>query len=315
MESKKNDSLEKAVMRLFYSGKTPEETATIIINMGGKILPEHAITQAKEYGDKIIPAFKKVSKNFAELNDFNVFVVAEILADIRTPLSLQTCRELYTSEILLHQLVGAIGLAESGDVHDLEKGFRVPIETLYLAHENVDWETTDNFSYDREGIELLLQLAILALGKTRNAQALPYLSRILQMKAIRSTANTHHLHAHVCEAIQMIGNRQAIPVLQERLADPRFYAPASAFKALYSLNPYAAITIAIQRIQTGIIDKRFERWEKALGKSSEKRFQEVQQYIIGELIQALSAVTGENFHDNYEAWQTWWEQRQNAWKP
>jgi hypothetical protein len=253
-----------------------------------------AFTKAKEYGDAIIPALKEVSEDFAHMNTFNAVLIAEVLAAIETPLSLHTCRALYASESELHQLVGAVGLAEHGVIDNLEREFRIPIEVLSLAQERDNWERDRMGQHECPDLTLRLQLAILALGNTRSGQAIPYLRRILRINAIQSTDNTPHIHEWICEALQKIGDREAIPVLSERLVDPRFRATEYAFNALYSLSPHKAISATIQRIRTEIIDHRFDVW--------------------GTLVQKLEAVTHQHFYDDYDAWQRWWETNKRAWE-
>jgi hypothetical protein len=284
---------EDMLQRRRYAGNSPRETAAILLTGRGKF-ENPAFSKAKEYGDAIIPALQEVSENFAHLNELNALLIAEVLAAIDTPLSLHTCRELYASDIELHQLVGAVGFAEHGAIGDLEKDFRIPIETLSRVKEQVNWEIDTIFQHDSPGLELRLQLAILALGNTRNGQAIPCLSRILRINTIQSTPNTSHIHAWICEAIQKIGDRRAIPMLSERMVDPRFHAAEYAFNALYSLSPQEAIPVTIQRIRTEVIDHRFELW--------------------GPLVQKLEAATHQHFYDDYEAWQTWWEKQKRTWE-
>jgi hypothetical protein len=302
-------NLDQWLQQLTYPGSTPYETASILLKGRGKF--ENAgFRKAIEYGDEIIPPLQEVSENFAKLDAFNAMLIAEVLAAIRTPLSLQTCRTLYTSAVRLHQLVGAVGLAEHGAVGKLEQEFHIPIDTLSQVKEHVNWETDMTTQKTPPGFTLEIRLAVLSLGKTRAKEAIPYLCRVLRMRAIQQAmSNTHVIHGWICDALQEIGDKEALPILCECLADPKFYAPKCAFNALYSLSPQEAIPLAIQRIQTGIVDKRIPMWEKVLGRSLEEDFQKRQRNTIGTLVQALEAVTGESFDDDYGAWRKWWSEQ------
>lgn len=281
------------MQRLRYAGNSPRETAEILLEPRLKF-KNPAFPKAKAYGDAIIPALKEVSEDFAHINTFNAVLIAEVLAAIKTPLSLHTCRELYASDVELHQLVGAVGLAAHVAKDNLEHELHIPIEVLSLAQERGNLESDRLGQHEDPDLTVQFQLAILALGNTRSGHAIPYLCRILRINAIQSTYNTQHIHEWICEALQKIGDREAIPVLSERLVDPQFHATEYAFNALYRLSSYEAISAAIQRIRTEIMDHRFAVWET--------------------LVQKLETATHQHFYDDYDAWQQWWENNKRTWE-
>jgi HEAT repeat protein len=125
-------------------------------------------------------------------------------------------------------------------------------------------------------------LAILALGRIRDAHAVPCLLAVLQER----DADGYAVHGDACIALARIRSTAAISVLEDYLrASDSSYALPEAFRALITLGDRQAVPLAIARISPGSKDQSSG-------------------FIVGE----LEKVTGQRFGFHRQRSQAWWRQ-------
>src|SRR5207247_5499877 len=76
-----------------------------------------------------------------------------------------------------------------------------------------------------------VELALLALGKLGSAQAIPYITTVLEKRPA-----DYWVQTLACDTLAQFGDRAAIPVLIRSLEDPSFNALPAAFLALLGLG-------------------------------------------------------------------------------
>ena len=254
--------------QLFPAGSTPEETAKIIVHdrkfgMRGK-------AKAIEDGDKIIPLIKKESKDFQGLDDRNSFWIAEVLGSIDSELSRKTLKELHQRRDGLAPLVGSIGLGMHGAFPEEIDENSPLVKIVRKAHSKPETE-----------------LAIIALGYSGSAAALPPLHDLLSRKP-----NRYWHNVHACEALARIRSVKSIPVLRECVENPGFLGVSlsAAYRAAISHGDKASTGLAIARIS-----------EDPQGK-------------LSSLVKELERVTGLNYGYDKEKWEDWWASDGKDWK-
>lgn len=252
---------------VFGPGITKEQTAQILVNdfkFGGR-----AKQKAIRDGDAILPLIKKESEDFKKLDNRNSYWISEVLGKIKTNQSRAILRDLYSRPNKIARLTGAIGLAEQGIFPD-----RIDEESFLVKTVHSDPDQTET------------QLAIIALGKTKDPRALPCLLDILKKRPI-----DYWHHAYACEAVARIHSQTAIPVLRDCLKSDQFYALPEAFRALITLSDREAIPLAIARVSP-----------------------EIKGYNSGFLVGELKKVTGKNYGYDRKEWEKWWEKAKSDWQ-
>jgi hypothetical protein len=248
-------------------GVTKSDTAKILVHDAKFGI--RATQKAIRHGDGILPLIKKESNNYEKLNGRNSFWIAEVLGQIQTEQSRAILMDLHSHSNTLHCLVGALGLASHG---------------VYTEPINEQSFLVQVILNDSEQAES--HLAIIALGKTKDKNALPFLLDILRKRKIG-----YWYHAYSCEAIARIGSKEAAPILQECLKDNNFHALPYAFRALITLGDKQAVPLAIDRVTP-----------------------EIKNYNSGFIVEELKRVTGRKFGYKREAWQKWWDSVKDKWK-
>ncbi len=158
--------------RLYY-GNTPAETANILqfdVEWGFR-----AISKGVSYGDAIIEPMRSVSGNFIKLNHRNTYCFANVLGQIKTPLSESAALELYNrNQDFSHTngggtwpfLCGAWALALQGKLHSAEK--LTPILVDDNAHQSAR------------------EMAIQAAGETKDKSAVKAIESVLLQSGKRN---------------------------------------------------------------------------------------------------------------------------------
>jgi hypothetical protein len=131
-----------------------------------------------------------------------------------------------------------------------------------------------------------IELAILALGWTKDQGALPCLLDLLNEHPLK-----YGYHEKACQAVARIGSPIAIPVLQRCLESEEFHALPYAFRALITLGDRNAVPLAIARVSPEL-----------RGRSS------------GRVVDELKRVTGESFGYDKSDWSSWWSSVENDWE-
>jgi hypothetical protein len=242
------------------------ETAQVLVNnrkFGGE-----AQQRAIGYGDDILPLIREESKDFALLDNRNSFWIAEVLGAIRTDASRAIMLDLYSRGEPMARLTGAIALAQQGALPD-------PVEEGGFLIRTV-----------REGADDdLRELAIIALGRSRDPAALPCLLDVLRVP------HAYGEHARACVAVARIGSHTASPVLRDCLRSPDFHALPDAFRALLALGDREAVPLAIARISPAL-----------------------KGYNSGGVVEELETVTGVSHGYDRPAWSDWWESVEATWQ-
>jgi HEAT repeat protein len=241
-----------------------EETAKILIH--DIQFGDRAKEKAIQHGDDIIPLIRKETKDFTVL--VRADWIADVLGAIKTESSRKVLLDLYSRTNDLTRLVGAVGLARQGALTGPvdEHSFLVRMAALERSPHN--------------------EMAIRALGLSRDEKALPFLVDLLKK------GRGARLDGVTCEALAAIGSKDAIPVLRDCLKADKFYALPSAFRALIILGDRDAIPLAIARLTPE--DKRSggARW----------------------IVVDLRLMTGEKFGFDQASWLQWWDSAKGSWQ-
>ena len=245
-------------------GHSMEETAKILIH--DIQFGDRAKEKAIQHGDDIIPLIRKETKDFTVL--VRADWIADVLGAIKTESSRKVLLDLYSRTNDLTRLVGAVGLARQGALTGPvdEHSFLVRMAALERSPHN--------------------EMAIRALGLSRDEKALPFLVDLLKK------GRGARLDGVTCEALAAIGSKDAIPVLRDCLKADKFYALPSAFRALIILGDRDAIPLAIARLTPE--DKRSggARW----------------------IVVDLRLMTGEKFGFDQASWLQWWDSAKGSWQ-
>lgn len=280
--------------RFDRTGKSPQSTARTLIH--DHKFGTRSVEQAINFGDSIIPYIKSESENFAILDYPNSICVAKVLGSIDTDLARQTLIELRDRNALTLRLVASIGLGMHGIPVDIENEASFVFDTAE-DHTQVNYADPFDGGYgptrnDSVILEATVrdwdfELAIIALGYSKNLKAIAPLHAILEEKQIRSS-----YHVEACQALARLSfSEKSIPVLRSCLESSDFYALPFAFRALVCLGDEQAIPLAINRIGRDLE-----------GQSNA--------FIIDE----LSRVTGKFYVYDKQQWKKWWESVEEGWK-
>ncbi len=257
----------RAGQPFFGPGSTREETAGILVHdlkFGGR-----AIRKAVEYGDDILPAIRAASDDFKLLNGRNSFRIAEVLGTIRTDNARAILLELYSRASSIARLTGAVGLAQQGALPDSMDATSFLVKTVRCEAGQAEKE-----------------LAIIAMGRSKNPAALPFLKEVLLQRP-----GDYGYHAYAAEAMARIGSRTVVPTLRECLQCPEFHALPEAFRALIALGDREAVPLVIARIS-----------HELEGRNS------------GLVVQELTKITGQSLGYDRAAWRRWWEAVNATWQ-
>ncbi|MCX6916569.1 MAG: HEAT repeat domain-containing protein [Verrucomicrobia bacterium] len=254
-------------MATFGPGSTAKETARILVHdlkFGGR-----AKHKAVEYGDRFLPLLGAESENFSRLNGRNSFWIADVLGAIRTDKSRAILLDLYSRTNSIAKLTGAVGLTQQS---------LLPVEidqNCFLV------QTVRNAPSQTE-----TQLAIIALGWSKNPAALPCLLDLLQQRGV-----DYWYHAYACAAVARIGLKNGTPILRECLRSPEFHALPEAFRALICLGDSEAVPLAIARVSP-----------------------DIKGYNSGFVVGELKKVTGKSYGYDQNSWRNWWRSTKGAWQ-
>ncbi len=275
------------------TGSSPEATARTLVHDGkfGMRMTEHAI----RYGDSVIPHIRLESDDFNQLGYDNSLWLADVLGAIDSQLARETLRELYARKEITPRLVGAIGLGMQDLPPDIEEEGSFLLDAVVRPPSPVPTEIYTGYGATRR--DTVNQhgnfwswhgdLAIIALGYSKNEKALDRLHSILGDKPSR-----YSRHSNACQALARLHfEKKSIPVLRACLESPEFNALPDAFRALVCLGDKKAIPLAINRV-----GKDLEGTNSA--------------YIIDE----LSRVTGRFYVYNKKRWSQWWDSVEDAWQ-
>ena len=263
---------------IWFPGITPQEAANILVK--DEVFGERALWLAKIYGDQMFEPIRIASKNYSDFNDRNSFWVADLLVSDKSNASLTLSKQLFNDGPNLYaRLVGAISLAAKNQYPEPidDSAFIVKVATNYSPHETGYLAFLDGYG----------DLAIIALGYTRQTSALRFLNQI-----ITGDHSSYWRDAYACEAVARIGNPSIIPTLRQVFMEPTFYATPEAFDALVTLGDKQAVPLAIARIRReGVQTNMF-------------------------LIRSLEKRTGQQYGHNYALWAAWWaKQSRGTTKP
>jgi HEAT repeat protein len=191
-----------------------------------------------------------------------------VLAANKSEASNSILRDLYGRQADLVRLVGAIGLA----AHGL---YREPINAdnylVQMAQKKADLKEDERV------------LAIIALGKMKNSDAVPFLTSLLE------SADYWRVAGEICRSLASIGSRDAIPALEKYIRIPReSWDVSAAFRALISLGDKESMRTAIYELE------REHSQSKALTRE-------------------IKRVTGQNFGQDDEKWRNWWSKNSETW--
>lgn len=222
--------------RLYY-GNTPKETAEILQN--DVVWGFRAISTAVTYGDSVIPEIRTASQDFRLLNHRNSYCVAQVLGQIRTPLSERTARELYNrnpdegDRDTLAFLCGARALALHGKLKSSGKllqfiGDGIPIKSVFR------------------------EMAIEAAGDTGDLTAVAPIKDVL----IANGKSDYFLSELAYTALGKLADRTSVETLRTCMKDPEFRAPNSCFKALLAVRAPDAIPLAMARLKDATPNER-----------------------------------------------------------
>lgn len=222
------------VTRTFwYPGITPNQTADILIN--DVKYGSRGIKAAIFFGVKIIKPLQTVSNNYEKLNGRNSFWLAEIFSDEHANISTEFLQKLYESKNYYARLVAIIALFSRDKSLEVinDESFLIQIIQHKLPH---SINARDRIPYE--------ELAIIALGKSQNKEAIPFLTDVLN-----DTSRSYWQHAYACNAMAEIGDINSISLLRSKLKDSSFKALPEAFAALNKLgDSKVAIEIAIAKL-------------------------------------------------------------------
>jgi hypothetical protein len=267
--------------QLGFTKQSPEATAKTLVN--NRLFGGGSAKYAIEYGDTIIPLIKSESNNFEKLDNRNSFWIAEVLGSIDTQLARSTLRDLYAEKESMRRLVGAIGLYKLGEQLEPIDDDSFLVTTIRGKRST---RTEGGLGVPGELDSDNKELAIIALGYSKSESVLPTLHEVLTIRP-----RPYWIHAHACEALARIKSSKSIPVLQDCLQDPQFYALPQAYRAATCLGDKEATHLAIERIS-----KEIE------GKNS------------GFVIDELQLVTGKWWNGRKkEDWQIWWKKNSDKW--
>ncbi|GEM_PF-2610355 len=246
-----------------------QDTVRILIQnqkSGGR-----AVRKAISYGDKILPLLKEESDSFdiGTLNSRNAFWISDVLGAIQSPESETILMNLYSRPDLSAKLVGAIGLAQHG-----------------MLPEEIDENSFLVKTIRDSSAGEYASLAIIALGRSGNPKAVPFLLGVLR----GSSANPHSA-MYACQALARLRSQEAIGVLREYLQSPESEALPAAFRALISLGDKDAVPLAIARVTP-----------------------DIEGYNAGFIVDELKTVTGKNFGYDRQAWLRWWKSVEGKWE-
>lgn len=246
----------------WFPGLTPQSSAAILIH--DPKFGFRALGRANAYGDNFIDALRSESNDFQDLDNRNSFWVAEVLGSRDSPLAISTAKELYARAGKFQYLTGAVALASN---HQLEHVFD-PQSKVVEALDDTEDSTVP-------------ELALIALGKTKDVRAVPLIEKKL------GNTKDYWISARASEALGEIGDTSARRALENALRNEKFYALPEAFKALVKLGDDNAIPLAIARINPGIKNMN-----------------------SGFVVNKLQKVTGKRYGYDREAWQKWWDSTQ-----
>lgn len=262
------------VAGIWFPGFTPTQTARILIEdhkFGGR-----ALILSSVWGDLLLEPLRAASDDFEKLNGHNSSRVAKVLAENESSRSTALALELFQRDRQLPMLVGAVGLAAHGKLpkEELQENGRlhaVLVDEAYLDR----YDAEGRRSYvDTEPVELALNAARYA----RNQESVPCILDLIRKRPV-----PYWVHAHAADALAALGDRRAVPVLEEAMRSPDFYALPQAFRALISLESRQAIPLAIDRISPEM--------------EKENPF----------LVRELEEVTGQRFGFDRDRWRAWWK--------
>jgi HEAT repeat protein len=167
---------------------------------------------------------------------------------------------------LLPRLVGAGALAAHGRSSRTEFRAGGIVESVLTRELPRNDDTTP------------VELALIAAGNARSRDSVPSILALIEKRPL-----AFQVHSGAADALSAIGDPRAIPVLEEAMRAPDFYALPKAFRALIELRDPQAIPLAIARI---------EPWME-----KEDSF----------LVQELETVTGQRLGSDRARWQEWWK--------
>jgi hypothetical protein len=197
-----------------------EETARVIVENTWK--PGH-VDEGVAYGDAIIPALRKESGDFSDLNIVAAESIGRILSRMESDLSLNTAAELYSRENQYAKLCGALALACHHRLKD----------TSYLIMV---------VSNEKNGDDLV-QLATQVLGEIGDKSATPCLLVLLKKRDVN-----YCIHRNACQALGKLQDPSAQGTLRTCMRDPTFDAFPECFRALIAIGDRDAVHLGIERL-------------------------------------------------------------------
>jgi hypothetical protein len=259
---------------MWFAGITPTQTARILIE--DRKFGARALVMAHWWGDRILDPLRKVSGDFAALDNRNTFWVAELLTRNSSGRSRQLAQELFYRTSPLPKLVGAVGLAARGDLPQGEFAGGGTMRKILTDERNAFHEHGGRRLSDRDST--LVELALIVAKYSRSKESVPDILALIENRPAH-----YGVHANACDALAQIGDPRAIPILEKAMSSSDFHALAEAFRALVALSDNRAIPLAIDRISPEIGEKN-----------------------SGFVVKELARVTGQDFGFNREHWKQWW---------
>ena len=209
--------------------------------------------------------------------------MAVALSTIRSDESVRISNDLYRSAPFLSKLVGAVGLAGN---KRLAESFTQESFLVRAIEECKDqWLIDPSRPKCTGGDSATAELAVLAMGLTRNRTAVPFLVKVFD-------GDYPRIQDAACKAFLRIGDPASIPVLEKALRNRAFYPVGAAFEALIGLGDRSAIPLAIARIDQSPDNLNWV-----------------------ELRDKLESVTGKKFAHDRLRWEEWWKSEKGSWAP
>jgi len=260
---------------LWFPGITPKQSAWILMQddkLGGR-----ALGMCHVWGDWALEPLREASNDFNALHVHNSRRLAEVLTRNNSKRSIALAEELHQHDKLQARLVGAVALAAHGRLPNAEflpggEIHSVLTDARYLYSHRPDEKRT----YAIDNAPLLL--ALMASGNARSHESLPAILALIEEQPL-----PYEIHVHAAEALASIEDPRAVPVLENAMRSPEFYALADGFRALVALHDPQAVPLAIARIEP-----EMEKHNPSL-------------------VRELEEVTGQRFGFDRARWTEWWE--------
>lgn len=259
----------------FYPGITRKETVDLLIakQRGGGW---GALWKAKLHGDSILGPLVEATDNFSRLYGSNVWRITDLLISIKSPASRALLEDLFSRDVAMQKLVGAVGLASDNSYPEKidENAFLVKVIRMNLIKLNPVMDE--------------IEMALWAMEIIKSPDAVPFIDEILSDRC----TGCEQIQLSACKTLAIIHSPAAIEPLRKYMVDGGVVP--TAFRALISLGDKQAVPLAINRIMP--------ENQKSIARPSEY------------LARQLTIVTGKDFGTDKREWELWWASAESQWQ-